>query len=152
MTDIVDAATRSRIMSGIRGKDTAPELVIRKLLHAQGFRFRLHTKDLPGKPDIVLPKYRVVVFVHGCFWHWHGCSLSKLPSTRRKFWTEKLTGNRQRDARNRAALLGLGWRCAVVWECAIRGASQNDRRADTATLLAAWIRRGVGPVLEIGGA
>ena len=118
MVDIVDSATRSRMMSGIRGKNTAPELATRKYLHSQGFRFRLHVKDLPGKPDIVLPKYRTVIFVHGCFWHQHpGCKAAVMPKSNTKFWAEKLTGNVKRDARNISELVKLGWKCLIVWEC-----------------------------------
>jgi DNA mismatch endonuclease, patch repair protein len=118
MADIVDSATRSRMMSGIRGKNTAPEILTRKFLHSQGFRFRLHVKDLPGKPDIVLPKYRTVIFVHGCFWHQHpGCKDAVMPKSNTKFWTEKLEGNVRRDARNISELVRLGWQCLIVWEC-----------------------------------
>lgn len=120
MVDVVDPATRSRMMSGIRGKNTAPELLTRKFLHSHGFRFRLHVKDLPGKPDIVLPKYRTVIFVHGCFWHQHpGCKDAVMPKSNAKFWTEKLEGNARRDARNISELAKLGWQCLVVWECEV---------------------------------
>lgn len=121
MTDVVDKATRSRMMSGIRGKDTKPEKLIRSALHARGYRFRIHRKDLPGKPDVVLPKYRVAIFVHGCFWHQHECHLFKWPKTRASFWKRKIQGNRERDAKVLEALFGLGWRVAVVWECALKG-------------------------------
>lgn len=121
MTDVVDTATRSRMMSGIRGKNTKPEIIIRKALFAAGFRFRLHRRDLPGAPDIVLPGRRVVVFVHGCFWHRHnGCRYARLPATRPEFWREKLDGNVQRDGRAVKMLLESGWRVLVVWECAVR--------------------------------
>jgi DNA mismatch endonuclease (patch repair protein) len=125
MVDIVDAATRSRMMSGIRGRNTKPELLIRSLLHRQGFRFRLDARDLPGRPDIVLPRYRAVVFVHGCFWHGHDCPLFKWPQTRPEFWRDKIGRNRSNDAKSRAALLAAGWRVAVVWECALRGANRD---------------------------
>jgi DNA mismatch endonuclease (patch repair protein) len=118
MADIVDAATRSRMMSGIRGKDTQPELRVRRYLHARGFRFRLHAKDLPGKPDLVLPKYRTVIFVHGCFWHQHsGCPDAVMPKSNRAFWKAKLEGNLRRDVDNIAALRRDGWTCLVIWEC-----------------------------------
>jgi len=121
VTDIVDKTTRSRMMAGIRGKDTKPELAIRKALHAMGFRFRLHRKDLPGRPDIVLPKYQLVIFVHGCFWHRHpGCSFAATPATRPKFWKAKLEGNRRRDVEKQKALRDQGWRVFTVWECGIR--------------------------------
>lgn len=121
VTDIVDKETRSRMMSGIGGKDTKPELVIRRALHARGFRFRLHDKRLPGKPDLTLPKYNAVIFVHGCFWHRHkGCRYATTPSTRPEFWAEKFSTNVERDARNEADLKALGWRVAVIWECALR--------------------------------
>lgn len=119
--DIVDPATRSRMMSGIRGKNTKPELTIRRLLHAAGFRFRLQRKDLPGKPDLVLPKYHVAILVHGCFWHMHdGCHYFRLPTTRTEFWQNKLGGNRLRDSRSVVLLNEVGWRVLVVWECAVR--------------------------------
>lgn len=108
-------------MSGIRSRDTRPELAVRSLLHRMGFRFRLHRKDLPGKPDIVLPRYRVALFVHGCFWHQHsGCPLASNPSSNTVYWTPKLLRNLERDAENRAALEALGWRTGVVWECETR--------------------------------
>lgn len=119
--DVVDRATRSRMMSGIRGVNTRPEITIRKALFARGFRYRLHQRGLPGKPDIVLAKYRAVVFVHGCFWHGHGCRLFKWPKTRREFWRVKIEGNRATDERNLESLLASGWRVATVWECAIKG-------------------------------
>ena len=119
--DIVSPEVRSGMMSGIRGKDTAPELKVRSFLHANGFRFRLHRKDLPGKPDIVLPKYKACVFVHGCFWHRHeGCALARLPKSKLDFWLAKLEGNRARDARKVEALKRTGWRVLVVWECELK--------------------------------
>ncbi|MBI3440884.1 MAG: DNA mismatch endonuclease Vsr [Proteobacteria bacterium] len=121
MTDIVDRKTRSRMMSGIKGKDTKPELIIRGALFARGFRYRLHDKRLPGKPDIVLPKYHAVIFVHGCFWHGHGCHLFKWPGTRGEFWRKKVTDNRSRDSRVIRQLLGNGWRVLTVWECSLKG-------------------------------
>mgnify|MGYP001581735291 CR=1 FL=1 len=121
MTDVVDRATRSRMMSGIRSRDTKPEIVIRQYLHAAGFRFRLSPSNLPGKPDIVLAKYRTVVFVHGCFWHQHeGCKFLARPSSNRQFWADKLGANVARDKRVRKELRKLGWNVIVVWECQTR--------------------------------
>jgi DNA mismatch endonuclease (patch repair protein) len=120
LADVVDPATRSRMMSGIRGKNTRPELLIRKALHARGFRYRLHC-DLPGKPDICLPKHRAVIFVHGCFWHGHGCHLFKWPSTRPEFWRAKIGRNREVDGTAENRLAEDGWRVAVIWECALKG-------------------------------
>ena len=118
MADVVTPAVRSRMMSGIKAKNTHPELIVRKFLHAKGLRFRLHVKNLPGKPDIVLPKYKTVVFVHGCFWHHHaGCKYAAKPNTRSDFWEKKLSDNVARDQYQMAALQGLGWRVIVVWEC-----------------------------------
>lgn len=118
MVDVVDPATRSRMMSGIRGKNTKPELLVRKYLHTRGLRYRLHVKNLPGKPDLVFPKYRTVVFVHGCFWHHHaGCKYATMPSSRPDFWATKLSDNVARDQYQHTALDGLGWRVIVVWEC-----------------------------------
>jgi DNA mismatch endonuclease (patch repair protein) len=121
MVDIVDAATRSLMMSGIRGKNTKPEIQVRRALFKQGYRYRLHVKNLPGKPDIVLPKYCAIIFVNGCFWHGHSCHLFKMPKTRREFWKTKIEGNRARDLKNLALLRANGWRSLVIWECAIRG-------------------------------
>lgn len=116
--DIVDAKTRSRMMSNIRGKDTKPELTLRRALHARGFRYRLHIKGLPGHPDLVFPKHRSVVFVHGCFWHRHrGCPKATTPATRVEFWQKKFAGNTERDCRNIDQLRKAGWRVLVVWEC-----------------------------------
>ena len=121
MTDVVDAKTRSRMMAGIHNKKTKPELLVRKALFAAGFRYRLHDRKLPGRPDLVLPKYRAVVFVNGCFWHGHQCSLFRWPATRAGFWRDKITGNQERDARNIKKLFEQGWREMVVWECALKG-------------------------------
>ena len=120
MADVVDPATRSRMMSGIRGKNTKPELLIRKALHARGFRYRLHC-DLPGKPDICLPKHRAVIFVHGCFWHGHECHLFKWPATRPEFWRAKIGRNREVDRAAVERLQEWGWRVCVIWECSIKG-------------------------------
>lgn len=120
MTDIVDKATRSRMMSNIRCKNTKPELIVRKYLHAAGFRYRLHVKDLPGKPDIVLPKYNTVIFIHGCFWHGHQCLLFKWPSTNVEFWLKKIERNRFLDNQSLVALQEKGWNVQIIWECEIR--------------------------------
>lgn len=109
------------MMSGIRGKNTRPELIIRKGLHARGFRYRLHDPRLPGKPDLVLPKWHAVIFVHGCFWHGHDCHLFKWPSTRPEFWQKKIERNREKDLESRDALIRAGWRVLVIWECALKG-------------------------------
>ena len=113
-------------MSGIRGKNTRPELLIRKALHARGFRYRLHCKDLPGNPDLCLPKYRAVIFVHGCFWHGHGCHLFKWPTTRPEFWRAKIARNCDVDAAAMAKLAAEGWRVGIVWECALKGRERRD--------------------------
>ena len=121
MPDIVDPETRSRMMSGIKGKNTKPELMVRKALHARGFRYRLHDRKVPGKPDMVFPKWNAVIFVNGCFWHGHDCHLHKLPSTRTEFWKEKIERNRQRDDTIRKKLGDTDWRVLTIWECALRG-------------------------------
>jgi DNA mismatch endonuclease (patch repair protein) len=120
LADVVDPATRSRMMSGIRGKNTRPEMMIRRGLHARGFRYTLHCK-LPGKPDICLPKYRAVIFVHGCFWHGHDCHLFKWPKTRPEFWKTKIERNRVIDTAALDQLLASEWRVATIWECALKG-------------------------------
>lgn len=109
------------MMSGIRGKDTKPELIVRRLVHARGYRFRLHDRTLPGRPDLVLRKHNAVIFVNGCFWHGHGCPLFKWPKTREQFWRDKIGANVDRDQRNYAVLREMGWRTGIVWECSIKG-------------------------------
>lgn len=121
MVDVMSAEERSLLMSRIRGKNTSPEMTVRKLLWGAGFRYRLHAKGLPGRPDIVFAKRRAALFVHGCFWHRHeGCPLFRLPKTRTPFWDDKLQRNRERDARAIATLIAADWRVAVIWECAVR--------------------------------
>ncbi|RKQ52886.1 T/G mismatch-specific endonuclease [Vogesella indigofera] len=125
--DIVDQQTRSRMMSGIRAKDTKPEICIRRYLHSKGFRFRLHVSALPGCPDIVLPKYRLCIFVHGCFWHQHlGCRFATMPATRTEFWQEKFRVNKIRDEQAKDALLKSGWRVLEIWECGLKNRSLPD--------------------------
>lgn len=136
-------------MAGIRGRDTKPELVLRTGLHNAGFRYRLHAKGLPGKPDLVFPKYRAVIFVHGCFWHGHDCSLFKWPSTRQEFWRSKITGNVARDEAVKERLLAAGWRVLTVWECAMKGPGRLPP-ATVVSRSAAWLRSDQ-QVLEIRG-
>lgn len=145
MADVLDPETRRRTMQAVRGKDTSPELRLRRALHARGLRFRLNRRDLPGSPDILLPGRRAAVFVHGCFWHRHpGCPRASTPATRQAYWGPKFERNVARDAAALAALEALGWRRAVVWECAL-----TVRRAGaTADSLAAWLR-GEGDFLEL---
>jgi len=118
--DTLSPSDRSALMSRIRGKNTRPELVVRSLLHRLGYRFRLHRRDLPGTPDIVLPKHHKIILVHGCFWHGHSCRLASKPKTNEHYWNEKIQGNRNRDARNLDALKRLGWYVLELWECEIR--------------------------------
>ena len=120
MTDVVSVATRSQMMSGIKGKNTKPELIVRSYLHKQGFRFRLHPSRLPGVPDLILPKYKAAIFVHGCFWHQHSkCKFATTPKTNAEFWRLKLSGNVVRDAKVTAMLEAEGWRVIVIWECQV---------------------------------
>jgi DNA mismatch endonuclease (patch repair protein) len=126
MADTLTKAERSALMARIRGTNTKPEVFVRSALHRAGFRFRIHSRALPGRPDIVLPKHRTVVFVHGCFWHRHGCTLSSEPATRRAFWREKFARNVERDRRTAAALRRAGWRVLTVWECALRGNARRE--------------------------
>ena len=144
MAKMISPETRSRMMSGIRGRNTQPEMTVRSFLHRSGFRFRLHRRGLPGKPDIVLPRWDAVVFVHGCFWHGHGgCRYFKLPKTREAFWAGKIESNVRRDAATIQRLLEAGWRVAIVWECALR-----DESANALNSLQGFIRSG-HPLAEI---
>lgn len=137
MADIVDKATRSRMMSGIRSRNTRPEMKVRSALHRAGYRFRLHVAGLPGKPDLVFAKHRAVIFVHGCYWHRHeGCPIASTPSTNREFWDDKFDANVKRDRQAREALQSEGWRVAVVWEC--------ETRKQTAESIAARWRMAYG--------
>ena len=130
------------MMSGIRGRNTKPELQVRQWLHRQGFRFRLHQRKLPGTPDIVLPKYGVVIFVHGCFWHRHkGCRFATTPITRAEFWREKLDANTARDARDQEMLRATHWRVIVIWECWLRARGDMSQ-------VAAWIEESVEKFAE----
>lgn len=125
MVDIVSPAKRSIMMSGIRGKNTKPEIIVRKLLFSAGYRYRLYRKDLPGTPDIVLPKYRCAIFVNGCFWHGHdNCPLFRLPKSNTDFWRTKIGDNISRDHEKYNSLLANGWRIVIVWECALKGAGR----------------------------
>lgn len=149
MPDVVTPEVRSRMMAGIRSKDTRPELVLRKGLHAAGFRYRLHDKRLPGKPDMVFPRYGAVLFAHGCFWHGHDCHLFRMPGSRQEFWQAKIARNREVDARTEGQLATAGWRQGVVWECALKGKARRPV-ADIIALCAAWLRSDA-PALELRG-
>lgn len=149
MADTLDPAARSRLMARIRGKDTGPELLVRRALHGLRFRYRLHDPRLPGRPDMVLPKHRAVVFVHGCFWHGHGCGLSRMPRSNRPYWRAKIDRNRARDAEVRQRLRRDGWRCLVIWECALRGPQRRDFDRCLAGI-AAWLR-GAGAAKTVRG-
>lgn len=133
MPDKLTSESRSRLMSRIGGKNTAPELTVRKALHAAGYRFRLHRRDLPGTPDIVLPRYRSAIFVHGCFWHGHDCPRGRLPATRTEFWETKIRGNQARDARNKEALEARGWQVLTIWTCELK--ASRDFMSDIVSAL-----------------
>ena len=143
MADVHTTEQRARNMRAVRSRNTDPEITVRKILFASGFRFRLHVRTLPGVPDIVLPKHRAVIFVHGCFWHGHDCHLFKIPQTRTDFWMGKIAGNRERDLRHGALLRSAGWRVMTVWECAVRGRLRHapDEVGD---ILSAWLTVGQG--------
>lgn len=146
MADVVDSETRSRMMSGIRCKNTKPEILVRKALTFKDYRYRLHRKDLPGAPDIVMPGRRIAIFVQGCFWHHHeGCRLAKMPSTRPDFWIAKLGANVMRDHKAISLLADQGWRVLQVWECATKSIERLQRLPDA---LAGWID-GVDPLGDI---
>lgn len=147
MVDIVDTETRSRIMAGIKGKNTRPELALRRALHARGFRYRLHSKKVHGRPDLVLPKYRAVVFVHGCFWHRHeGCPYATTPATRTEYWQAKFEANVARDHAVQETLLSEGWRVATIWECALRKPAQVSVATER---LSTWLL-GEADTLDLG--
>lgn len=137
--DKISREARSRIMAAVHGKDTGPEMRIRRGLHALGFRYRVHVKTLPGKPDIVLARYRAVILINGCFWHLHGCKRSTIPEEKRQFWETKLKGNKERDERNVRSLLGSGWRVLVIWECAF-GKKGTHEIPDLLAETSDWIR------------
>ena len=146
--DVVDISTRSKMMSGIKGSNTRPEMTVRRYLHSSGFRFRLHRKDLPGRPDIILSKYRLAIFVHGCFWHAHqGCKYFKVPKTRPDFWAAKLQANINRDHKSVDALVKMGWRVLCVWECATRDHKTCELLGNE---MVHWINSNA-PLGEIGG-
>lgn len=137
MPDIVSRATRSRMMAAIGGRDTVPEVILRRTLHARGLRYRLHDRTLPGTPDLVFRRFGAVCFVHGCFWHRHvDCAYATTPATREEFWQAKFRANVERDKRNQRDLLESGWRVAIVWECALR----RQGHIDTAVNLDQWLR------------
>ncbi|MDE2636222.1 MAG: very short patch repair endonuclease [Chloroflexota bacterium] len=121
MTDTVSPEKRSQVMALVGSKNTKPELLIRKRLHALGFRYRLHVKDLPGKPDLVFPRYKSVIQINGCFWHGHSCPRCRMPSSNTEYWNRKVARNMERDAANRRLLLNEGWRVLTIWECALTG-------------------------------
>ena len=150
MADVLTQEQRRLNMSRVRGRNTKPELILRRGLHARGLRFRLHRKDLPGKPDLVFPVRWAVILVHGCFWHWHGCPMFKWPTTRVDFWRAKIGRNRERDQITLKGLRGEGWRVLVVWECTLRGPGRRtvedvfDRCED-------FVRNSDQTFAEIGG-
>lgn len=149
MVDVLTPVQRQLNMRRIGSRNTRPEIRVRRLLHRHGLRFRLHRSDLPGKPDIVLPRYRLALFVHGCFWHGHECRLFKVPATRTDFWLSKIASNKARDQRAREALGALGWRCGWVWECALKGPHRLNEDA-----LGDWLAeviKGEEPWFEVWG-
>ena len=125
-------------MSGIRSTNTKPEIQVRRALHAHGFRYRLHARNVPGKPDLVLPRYHAAIFINGCFWHGHDCPLFRLPSTRQEFWEAKISRNVERDAEVRCQLNGQGWRHLTIWECALRGRNRLGLE-ETVTRIERWL-------------
>lgn len=150
MADVLTPAQRHFNMSRIKGKDTKPEMLVRRGLHSRGLRYVLHDRSLPGRPDLVFPKHRTAAFIHGCFWHAHGCALSKLPATRQDFWQAKMAANVARDHKAIDVLRADGWRILVIWECALRGSGRlpQDDLFDGA---AEFVRNDAGPILDIAG-
>lgn len=148
MVDVLTPEQRRLNMSRVKGKDTKPEMLIRRGLHARGLRYRLHDRSLPGRPDLVFPKYNTAVFVHGCFWHAHGCVMSKQPATHRDFWEVKLSANAARDRKTVETLLANGWRILIIWECALHGPQRWDKDA-LLDYAANFIRFSDLPLLDI---
>lgn len=130
MSDIFSSQKRSDIMSKIGGKNTKPEILVRKFLFSRGFRYRINVKTLPGKPDIVLPKYKTVIFINGCFWHGHNCKKGKLPSSNIDFWKEKISNNKSRDDKNSDLLAKLGWKVIIIWQCEISNINSRKIRLE----------------------
>lgn len=149
MADKVSTEVRSRMMAGIRGKNTKPEIAVRKELHSAGFRYKLHDKRIPGKPDLVFPKFKAVIFIHGCFWHGHDCHLFRMPSSNTPFWQDKISGNINRDRAAVEKLTASGWKVATVWECALKGKTRR-KAAEVTKELSEWLTEGAEK-LEIGG-
>ena len=149
MADVVDVATRSLMMSGIRGANTHPEMKVKSILHRLGFRFRIHQRNMAGTPDIVLPRFRAVVFVNGCFSHGHQCHLFKWPASRTDFWRAKIGRNVENDSKAIAALRVAGWRTGTIWECAMKGRTRLDDET-IGSLLADWLRNGQTQIEFIG--
>ncbi|WP_063915352.1 very short patch repair endonuclease [Burkholderia stagnalis] len=151
MVDRITKAARSAIMAKVRSKDTGPEVALRKALFRRGFRYRLHRKDLPGKPDLVFPGWRAIVFIHGCLWHWHGCKRSRMPGTNTEYWAKKITRNVARDQEQCSLLIDSGWRVLTVWECAVSARCLPA----TVDLVEVWLRGGgsqdVAAQMEISG-
>tara|TARA_R100000789_G_scaffold7097_3_gene11462 strand:+ start:23398 stop:23871 length:474 start_codon:yes stop_codon:yes gene_type:complete len=147
--DIVSTSVRSRMMAAVKGKNTKPELVIRSALHRRGFRFRLHRKGLPGRPDLVFTGRNAVIFVHGCFWHGHDCHLFRWPKSREDFWREKIGRNIERDQKQREALVNAGWRIGTIWECALKGKTRLpfDSVVDRCAM---WLKSDI-KTLEVSG-
>ncbi len=138
MADVFDKQKRSQIMASITAKDTQPELLLRKALHARGYRYRLHDKKLPGKPDMVFRKFNAIILVNGCFWHGHDCALFRMPATNREFWQEKIRNNRNRDRNVHRLLVESGWRVLTVWECSLKG-RQRSRFDELLLLIERWL-------------
>lgn len=139
MADIVSKEKRSQMMSCIKGKNTKPELIIRRALFAAGFRYRLHDAKLAGRPDLVFPKYKTALFINGCFWHGHHCSLFRIPASNSEFWADKIYRNQENDHRNRNLLISAGWKVVTIWECSIRG-KQRLKLDELITILSSFIK------------
>lgn len=150
MADIVSPETRSKMMAGIKGKDTKSEMILRKGLHRLGFRYRLHYRNLPGKPDLVFPRYKAVLFAHGCFWHGHSCHLFKWPSSNEDFWRTKIERNMEVDMQNIIRLQEMNWRTGIVWECALKGKYKINSE-EVIELCAQWLQTTDMTSIEIGG-